>query len=311
MATPTGYQVTGMAEWADATDATAFGKRLGRNIRRATKLNALAAVKTMREVIQSGDFKANAPLTVALKGSSKPLVASGDMFQSVTTEELSGKDEIFVGVLRSADQYDVVDIVHNGATIPVTPAMRWMFMLLAKASDTGDASKLEGRAAELYGQFQGWKPLATSTTAIYIPARPFAVVTFNKPELIKLCRDNWEAAVLAAMYPPKKEKESDLSKTVKKLDRKAKRLGKKAAKLGKKAAKYGKKAGKAGKRIGKKTLRASKRAGKRLAKGAKRAGRKAKSYGKKAARSVKRGARSVKRGAKRMVKGGGRKGKKK
>lgn len=309
MATPTGYRVTGMAEWADTTDATAFGKRLGRNIRRATRLNALAAAKTMREVIQSGGFKANAPLTVALKGSSKPLVGGGDMFQSITIEELSGKDEMFVGVLRSEGQYDIVDVVHNGATIRVTPAMRWMFMLLAKASDSGDASKLEGRAAELFGQFQGWKPLATSTSVIIIPARPFAVVTFNKPELIKLCQDNWAAAIHAAMYPPKKEREGALSKAVKKLDKKAKRLGKKATKLGKKAAKLGKKAGKSGKRLGKKasklgkrTLRATKRTGKRLAKGARKMSRQAKSFGKKAARSVKRGSKRVRTG--------GRKGKK-
>lgn len=302
MATPTGYQVTGMAAWADATDSTAFSKRLVRNVRRATKLNALAAAKTMREVIQSGSFKANAPLTVALKGSSKPLVGGGDMFQSVTTEAIN-EDEIFVGVLRSEGGFDVVDIVHNGAVIPVTPAMRWMFMLLAKASDGSmDPSKLEGRAADLFGQFQSWKPLAQSTTVIVIPARPFAEVAFNKTELIKLCQDNWEAAVLAAMYPPKKEPEGALSKAVKKLEKKANRLGKKAAKLGKKAAKYGKKAGKAGKRIGKKAgrlgkraLRGGKRAGKRLAKGAKRVSRKAKSFGKKALRSAKRGRKGGKK----------------
>ncbi len=292
-----------MAEWADATDSTAFGKRLGRNIRRATKLNALAAAKTMREVIQSGGFKANAPLTVALKGSSKPLIGGGDLFQSITLEELSGKDEIFVGVLRSEGLYDVVDIVHNGASIPVTPAMRWMFMLLGKASDGSmDPAKLEGRAADLFGQFQGWKPLAPSTTVIIIPARPFAEVTFNKAELIKLCQDNWAAAVYASMYPPKKEPEGALSKTVKKLEKKANKLGKKAAKLGKKAAKYGKKAGKAGKRmgkkagrLGKKAIRGGKRAGKRLAKGAKRVSRKAKSFGKKALRSAKRGMKGGKK----------------
>ena len=289
-----------MAAWTDATDATAFGKRLARNVRRATKLNALAAVKEMRATIQNGGFKANAPLTVALKGSSKPLVAGGDMFQSITTEQLND-DDIFVGVLRSEDGFDIVDIVHNGAVIPVTPAMRWMFMLLAKASDGKmDPSKLEGRAAELFSQFQGWKPLAESTTTIIIPERPFAVVAFSKDSLIKLCRENWEAAVLAAMYPPRKEPEGKLAKLAKKLDRKASKLGKKAAKLGKKAAKYGKKASKSGKRlgkkaskfgkrVGKKALRSGKRASKRIAKGARRVSRKAKSFGKKALRSVKRG----------------------
>jgi hypothetical protein len=293
-----------MAEWRDATDKTAFQKRLIRNIARATKLNALAAQKKMREVIQSGDFKANAPLTVALKGSSKPLVAGGDLFQSITSEEIND-DEIFVGVLRSADGgYDVVDIVHNGATIPVTPAMRWMFMLLAKASEGKmDPGKLEGRAAELFSQFQGWKPLAPSTTAILIPARPFAVVTFNSPDLIKLCQDNWAAAVQAAMYPPKKEPEGALSKLSKKLERKTNKLAKKASKLGKKAAKYGKKAGKFSKKYGKKGLKATKRFGKKAGRAGKRFGknasRKAKRFGKKAVRGAKRGFKKfTKRGGK-------------
>jgi len=302
VSTATGFQVTGMAAWTDATDATAFGKRLARNVRRATKLNALAAVKEMRATIQSGGFKANAPLTVALKGSSKPLVASGDLFQSISIEQIND-DEIFVGVLRTEEGFDLVNIVHNGAVIPVTPAMRWMFMLLAKASDgTMDPSKLEGRAAELFSQFQGWKPLAESTTTIIIPERPFAVVAFSKESLVKLCRENWEAAVLAAMYPPRKEPEGKLAKLAKKLDRKAAKLGKKASKLGKKAAKYGKKAGKSGKRLGKKAgkfgkraLRSGKRASKRIAKGARRISRKAKSFGKKALRSVKRGSKGRKK----------------
>jgi hypothetical protein len=313
VATATGYQVTGMAAWVGATDNSAFGKRLVRNVRRATKLNALAAVKTMRQTIQNGSFKANAPLTIALKGSSKPLVADGDMFQSITTEALND-DQIFVGVTRKEASFDVVSIVHDGATITVTPAMRWMFMLLAKASSGQmDPSKLEGRAAELFGKFQGWKPIGESTSAIVIPARPFATVTFSNPLLVKICRDNWEAAVLAAMYPPKKEPTSALEKTAKKLERKASKLSKKAAKAGKKAAKLGKKAAKAGKRvgkkakrIGKKTLRSGKKATKRLARGAKRVGRKAKNFGKKAARSVKRGAKRLTK-----KKSGGRKGKKK
>lgn len=321
MATATGYRVTGMAAWADASDNKAFGRRLARNVRRATKLNALAAVKTMRDVVQNGSFKANAPLTVAIKGSSKPLVESGDMFQSITTEKLDD-DHYFVGVLRTEAGYDLVNIVHNGAVITVTPAMRWMFMLLSKAS-TGsmDPSKLEGRAAELFGKFKDWKPLAESTTQIVIPERPFAVVAFNRDDLVKICRSNWEAAVLAAMYPPKKEPEGALAKAVKKLDRKASKLGKKASKLGKKAAKYGKKAGKAGKRLGKKAgkvgkrigkrvAKSGKRAGKRIAKGARRVSRNAKSYGKKAVRSVSRGAKSAKRSMKKFTKKSGRSKKK-
>lgn len=282
MATETGYQVTGLVEWRNVTDANAFQKRLVRNIRRATKLNALATVKEMRATIQSGDFKPNAPLTVAIKGSGKPLVAGGDLFQSVSLEELN-EDEIFVGVKRTEGAYDLVSVIHDGATIPVTPAMRWMFLMLAKASDGSmDPGKLDGRAAELFGQFQGWKPIANSTSAIVIPGRPFAEVTFAKPALIKLCEANWAKAIELALNPPKRDSSSALAKTTKKLGKKAAKLGKK---YGKKALKAGKRAGKkalrGGKRLGKKSFKSAKRLSKRVGKGAKRVGKKAKSFGKK------------------------------
>ncbi len=277
-----------MVQWKNITSYQAFQKRLNRNLERATKLNALAAVKTMRQVITLGGFAPNAPLTVALKGSSKPIVAGGDLFQSITSQEVPGG--YFVGVLRTDDGYDVVRIVHNGISIAVTPAMRWMFLLLSKASSGEmDPGKLEGRASELYSKFQSWKPLSESTSAIVIPARPFVTVTFERPDLIALCKKNWAEAVRLALNPPKREAASRLDKFAKKaakLSKKASRLGKKAGKAGKK---YGKKALKGGKRIGKKALRGSKRLGKKAFRGGKR-------FSKRAGKSIKRfGKRTTKR----------------
>lgn len=263
-------------EWRNVTDANAFSRRLKNNVRRATALNALAAAKKMREVIQSGNFKANAPLTVALKGSSKPLVAGGDLFQSITVQQIN-EDEQFVGVLRTEGDFNLVAILHQGATIPVTPAMRWMFLLLAKASEgLMDPSKLEGRASELFAQFQGWKPLAASTTTIVIPERPFVRIAFEAPDLIALCKANWAAACQAALNPKKKtEPEGKLAKATKKKLKRAKKLG----------AKYGKKAVKAAKRYGKKGARA----GKRFRKGASKLGKKLRKRASKALRGKRKG----------------------
>jgi len=272
----TEYTVTGLVEWRNVTDANAFSRRLQRNVRRATALNALAAAKKMREVIQSGKLKANAPLTMAVKGSTKPLVAGGDLFQSITVQKIN-EDEHFVGVLRTEGDFNLVAILHEGATIPVTPAMRWMFLMLAKASDgTMDPSKLEGRASELFAQFQGWKPLGASTTAIVIPERPFVRITFESPDLIALCKANWAAACQAALNPKKKspEAESKLAKATKKKMKRAKKLG----------AKYGKKAVKAAKRYGKKGARA----GKRFKKGASKLGKKLRKRASKALKGKKK-----------------------
>jgi len=273
----TEYTVTGLVEWRNVTDANAFSRRLQRNVRRATGLNALAAAKKMRQVIQSGGLKANAPLTMALKGSTKPLVAGGDLFQSITVQQVN-EDEQFVGVLRTEGDFNLVAILHEGTTIPVTPAMRWMFLLLAKASEgTMDPSKLEGRASELFAQFQGWKPLAAGTTTIVIPERPFVRITFEAPDLIALCKANWAAACQAALNPKKKEVagESKLAKVTKKKMKRAKKLG----------SKYGKKAVKAAKRYGKKGARA----GKRFRKGASKLGKKLRKRASKALRGKRKG----------------------
>jgi hypothetical protein len=265
----TEYVVTGLVEWRNATDANAFSRRLQRNIRRATGLNALAAAKKMRQVIQSGNFKSNAPLTVALKGSSKPLVAGGDLFQSITVQQIN-EDEQFVGVLRTEGDFNLVAVLHEGATIPVTPAMRWMFLLLSKASNgTMDPSKLEGRASELFSQFQGWKPLAASTTSIVIPERPFVRITFESADLIATCKANWAAACQAALDPKKKAApEGKLAKATKKKLKRAKKLG---AKYGKKAIKSAKRYGKNGKRIGKRLRKRASKLGKKLRKRASKA----------------------------------------
>ena len=274
----TEYTVTGLAEWRNVTDAKSFSARLKRNVRRATALNALAAAKKMRQVIQAGGLKANAPLTMALKGSAKPLVAGGDLFQSITVQQIN-EDEQFVGVLRTEGDFNLVAVLHEGATIPVTPAMRWMFLLLAKASEGKmDPSKLEGRASELFAQFQGWKPLAAGTTAIVIPERPFVRITFEAPDLIALCKANWMAACQAALNPKKKaEPEGKLSKAIKKKMKIAKKIG---SKHGKKAVKIAKRFGKKGMRVGKRFKKGASKMGKKLRKRATKALR-GKSKGKK------------------------------
>lgn len=269
----TAYSVEGLITWRNITDAQRFATRLQRNVRRATKLNAFAAMRKMRQVLKSGDFKRNSALTQALKGSDRPLNASGDLFQSVTLEMLD-EDTYFVGVLRTEGAYNVVEVIHEGVTITVTPAMRWMFLFLAKASDGSmDPSKLEGRAAELFGYYQGWKPLQASTTTIVIPGRPFVSITFHDARLIQLCQQNWGMAVEYALNPKKPEKPSAFEKAAKKMAAKAKKVGRVASKAkrvgkkyGKKAGRVGKKAFKSGKRIGKKAIRGARKAGKKLSK---------------------------------------------
>ncbi len=104
----------------------------------------------------------NSPLTVLIKGSSKPLVDRGDLRLGITTDVgVHGKD-IFgaVGVLRTRRTKDgkklfnVAIALHSGFTIKVTPAVRAaIFAELRKRRGKGvraDTSGTRGGGAKTY-----------------------------------------------------------------------------------------------------------------------------------------------------------------
>jgi hypothetical protein len=180
-----------------ALDAPAFEATLRRNMRVATQLNGHLAEAAVRRAIRAGSFAPNAALTIAIKGSSKPLVDQGSgIFQAVTSEVVDDF-RVFVGVLRSDEHYNVALALHEGATIPVSDKMRGMFFVLWQAS-TGamPAAELTGRAAELWERMPGgWLPLRPSTTAIIIPGRPYLANAFNDATLRARVQRNWEQAL--------------------------------------------------------------------------------------------------------------------
>ena len=107
----------------------------------------------------------------------------------------------FAGVLRTAREFNVAAIVHEGGQARVTPKMRAMFLALWQASKGElDASKLTGRAAQLWDRMPGgWKPLSEVTTVIVIPERPWVRLTMADPSIRRLAIENWERGVQAAM----------------------------------------------------------------------------------------------------------------
>ena len=198
----TEFKVKGLKQWRIALDARGFDAAARKNLRIATALNGKLAEALVRKTIQgggSGEYPRNAQLTKQIKKSNKPLVDSGQFFQSVTSQVVDDYT-VFVGVLRSSGKYNIAVVLHEGVTEKVTPAMRGMFFMLWRASEGMiDASKLTGRAAALFERKQkGWYPLASSTEAIVIPGRPFFKVAFKNTQMIKRSRDNWKKALEAS-----------------------------------------------------------------------------------------------------------------
>tara|TARA_Y100000004_G_scaffold184388_1_gene233357 strand:+ start:247 stop:870 length:624 start_codon:yes stop_codon:yes gene_type:complete len=177
--------------------ASAFTGKLKANVQKATRLNAMLARKAIRRKIQSKMPPPNAPLTAAIKGSTKPLVDKGQLFQAITFQVLT-PFTAEVGV-RKGDAYaNIAVAIHEGATIPVTPAMRGLFAALANASD-GKSVKLTGRAQQLFKRFQGWKALKSSTTQIVIPPRRFVQAAIEDKALKTKIYGNWQQALAASI----------------------------------------------------------------------------------------------------------------
>lgn len=152
----------------------------------------------MRSAIRGGrGFAKNAALTQAIKGSNKPLVDDGTLFQGITSKVIDDFT-VFAGVLRTDKNFNVAAAVHEGAQVKVTPAMRRMFFMLWKASTGGiDPGQLTGRAKELFGRMQeGWLPLTSSASVIVIPPRRWVEVAFRNTQMTKLVRQNWERAMV-------------------------------------------------------------------------------------------------------------------
>lgn len=200
----TAFKLTGKwKQFRRALDPRVFEKTSRQHIRRATGINALLAVKTIRDVIGKGEVKPNAELSVAIKGSGKrPLVDTGDMRQAVT-HKMIDDFTAFVGVLKTSGLYNIAYTVHERVVIPVTKKMRAMFYYLWLASlfMRGLRDKpiiLTGRAAELWLEFEGpWRKL--DKPAIINPSRPFIKIAFDDPVLHKHVRRNWEQAIMATL----------------------------------------------------------------------------------------------------------------
>lgn len=180
-----------------------FRGKIESEMKRATRTNAFMVRREIRENLRSGSHARNAPLTVFIKKSTKPLIGPGpgaQLFQSIHFRSQSAfRAEI--GVLKGDENANIAMIVHEGTTIPVTNAMRGMFAALQSVSEgKREPGSLRGRAQELYARRpQGWKALKPSTTMIRIPARPFLREVIERDDLNNAVARNWLAAAAAAI----------------------------------------------------------------------------------------------------------------
>jgi hypothetical protein len=131
----------------------------------------------IRKKIASGVPPPNAPSTVYLKGSSKTLIASGEMQKTVQVV-WKGKFQAFIGIPANAKKGTarLADIHESGRVIvqQMTPKQRRF----------------------LHAKFPGYTGSGTGIIVIHIPARPFIKPVFEdyeksgKPKFLKALGEN-------------------------------------------------------------------------------------------------------------------------
>ena len=189
----------GWDKYATALSGVKLNTRTKAHLNRASKRIGLMAVKQVRAAIKGSGFEPNAPLTVAIKGSTKPLVDKGDLFQAITFEVVNATT-VFVGVLQTDRFYNVALNLHEGVEIGVTHAMRQLFHFLWQASvGKIKASELSPRGQQLFERFKDWRPLKEETRAIVIPGRPFMEKAFEDTGLRLMVQLEWQKAINAAL----------------------------------------------------------------------------------------------------------------
>ena len=176
---PTSLKITGLKRFKKMFAKTFFMGELKKQVRKQNKILGISFEDKVRKEIKQGKFAKNSRLTELLKGSSKPLVDQGDLWASINSDVYRYL-ELRVGVIRKDPRTgkSIALILHEGATITVTPKMRAWFR--RRHVETGGLVR----------------PLKQSTQAIKIPARPFFRQSLieNKEVEVEL-RQRWGKAV--------------------------------------------------------------------------------------------------------------------
>lgn len=183
-------------EWdafESALDAKKFKARLAEHLAIANQRIGRQFVATAQRQIRAGKYAPNSPITAILKGSSKPLVDTGALFQGLS---FATPDPFTVrlGIMRARAGDEVVNvglILHEGATINVSskPQVRrkvWSMVRRALAQQGAAA------AAAL-------NPGGNAKDVWVIPPRPFIVQPLSSAGFQKFLRAQFEGAVRATL----------------------------------------------------------------------------------------------------------------
>lgn len=184
-----------------ALDPERLRARLHREIAAANKRIGLKGRALVVKSIRARDYAPNSPITIAIKGSSAPLVDRGDLIQSITYS-VPEWYRLRIGVLKQTPaQLNIARILHEGAVIDVRKHPKVRAAVMLKLADrlgkkrTGASKKVTTEAAA---------QLATARSRPaghlwIIPGRPFLRKPLTSAAMRRIARDEWRIAVRKAL----------------------------------------------------------------------------------------------------------------
>ena len=185
MASGGGIQLTLKGDWQKFRMwVAAFEGNLSKASRAAVKKSVQFALAEIDKGIRGGNYAALSSLTAQIRGmenyGNTPLLRTGGLIRAVTTEIVDDFTGI-VGVKKNAStsrrgrdasgrfsseaMANIAELLHEGTTIKITPAMRRAF-----------ARKFGGRLSVSGG---------AGKSTIRIPPRPFIGAVFDNPAFVK------------------------------------------------------------------------------------------------------------------------------
>lgn len=176
-----------------------------KHLRRATLKSALMLVRAAQINIRQGkDFAGNAPLTLALKSSNRPLIDKLNLLRAIRYE-LQSSFRAEIGVFKDRfstgskgkghrtllEMQKLVELLESGFVIKVTPKMRAAVMAAIKNSDSLGGAKKK-KALDGINKVSG--------TATYrVPPRKVLSSVWTRNTIQAELRRNWNDA-LEAMF---------------------------------------------------------------------------------------------------------------
>lgn len=172
-------------------------------IRKATIRNSLFLIKTIKDNIRSDKFKENAPMTLALKRSTKTLIDQRNLWGAID-HALKSSFESEVGIIqekastgskfgKTKSQLKIkhlVELMESGYTIKVTEKMKKAIAatLSADKTKTGKVTARSRVALDRLSQINGVKNFV-------VPPRPIFSSVWEDPSIEKVLQANWRKAL--------------------------------------------------------------------------------------------------------------------